>query len=244
MFVSNSVGLAVLFSFLNFVSFDKFSYCGRKSSVFHNFSVIHISFLFLFLLFSFYFLFFDDYLHHHHNHIYELHKAYGHFFGPTDTTLNGAQNQSAGNYVVELLLNPSKPMMGKETSFLMQVKSTAGDVLIELPVSFYILKDGKSVYSNANNYTIVSQGHYDFNYTFNEPGKYILFVDIKDIFYTMDTLSVNFEIDVQAPVLDRINGLIITFVTTYYYIYIPVLALIAISYTIRLKRHGGVKKTP
>ncbi|MGD9532875.1 MAG: hypothetical protein AB7V56_03790 [Candidatus Nitrosocosmicus sp.] len=145
---------------------------------------------------------------------------------------------------MELLLNPSKPMMGKETSFLMQVKSTAGDVLIELPVSFYILKDGKSVYSNANNYAIVSQGHYDFNYTFNEPGKYILFVDIKDIFYTMDTLSVNFEIDVQAPILDRINGLIITFVTTYYYIYIPVLALIAISYTIRLKRHGGVKKTP
>jgi hypothetical protein len=172
-----------------------------------------------------------------YDYYYELHKAYGHFFGTTDSALTGAQNQTTGNYVVELLLNPSKPMVDKDTSFLMQVKSTTGDALIELPAAFYILKDGKPVYSNANNYTIVKQGHHDFNYTFNEPGKYILFVDIKDIFYTLDTLSVKFEINVQAPILNRLSDLIVTFVANYYYIYIPVLALITISYAIRLKRH-------
>ena len=225
-----------LLSLLNSVNFNKSRYFRGKSSNSFNILVIPALFLFLLLSVSLYFAYLDDNLHRHN----ELYKAYGHFFGTTDTTLNGAQNQTAGNYIVQLLLNPSKPVIGKDTSFLMQVKSTAGDVLIELPVAFYILKDGEPVYSNANNYTIVSQGHYDFNYAFNEPGKYILFVDIKDIFYTLGTLSVNFEIDVQAPILGRISGLIVTFAAKYYYIYIPILALITLSYAVRLKRHRGV----
>lgn len=235
MFVSSFVGLTGLFSLINSVNFNNFKYIREKNSFPSIVFVIFALLLFLFLSFSIYPSYFDGNDH-------ELHEAYGHFFGATDTTLNGAQNQTAGNYVVEMLLNPSKPVIGKDTSFLMQVKSTAGDVLIELPVAFYILKDGEPVYSHANNYTIVSQGHYDFNYTFSEPGKYILFVNIKDIFYTLGTLSVNFEIDVQAPILDRIGGLIVTFVANYYYVYLPILALIALSYAIRLKRYGGVKK--
>lgn len=233
MFESNLVGPIRLLS-LTFLKFNEMDYSEKKYSHFNIVTVFFVSFFILHFSLSFStFHTFSD---------YGEQRAYGHFFGTTDSTLSGAQNQTAGNYVVELLLNPSKPMIGRDTSFLMQVKSTAGDVLIELPVAFYILKDGKPVYSHANNYTIVSQGHYDFNYTFHEPGKYILFVDVKDIFYTLDTLSVNFEIDVQAPILDRLSGLIVTFVANYYYVYIPVLALITLSYAIRLKRHRGVKK--
>ena len=187
----------------------------------------------LFLVFSLYFDSVDDYDH----------RALGHFFGTTNTALPGAQNQTVGNYVVELLLNPAKPMIGKDVSFLMQIKSTAGDELIELPVSFYIFKDGKPVFSNPNNYTLVSQGHHDFNYTFSEPGKYVLFVDIKDIFYTMKLLSINFEIDVQEPILERISELINAFFINYYYICIPILGLLALSYAVRRKRHKGVKQS-
>ncbi len=169
--------------------------------------------------------------------------AFAHsFFGGNDASFNGTQTQTIGNYVVELLVNPSKPMIGKDTSFLFRLTSNAGDELIELPVSFSIFKDGKPVFSNPNNFTLVRQGHYDFNYTFSEPGKYVLFVDIKDIFYTLNILNSEFEVDVQVPIAERIYDLLQTFVVNYYYIYILLAALIGISFIVKSRRHKDVKK--
>ena len=171
------------------------------------------------------------------------HLAFAHsFFGGNDASLNGTQTQSIGNYVVDLLVNPSKPMIGKDTSFLFRLTSKAGDELIELPVSFSIFKDGKPVFSNPNNFTLVRQGHYDFNYTFSEPGKYILSVDIKDIFYTLNILNSEFEVNVQVPIAERIYDLLQTFVVNYYYIYILLAALIGISFMVKSRRHKDVKK--
>jgi len=169
--------------------------------------------------------------------------AFAHsFFGGNDAGFNGTQTQSIGNYVVELLVNPSKPMIGKDTTFLFRLTSSAGDELIELPVSFYIFKDGKPVFSNPNNFTIVRQGHYDFDYIFSEPGKYLLFVDIKDIFYTLNILNFVFEVNVEVPIAERIYDLLQTFMVNYYYIYIPLAALIGISFIVKLRGRKGVKR--
>ena len=165
-------------------------------------------------------------------------SASAHFVGGGDNiiNLNGTQNKTAGNFIVELLLNPSQPTVGKETTFQTEVKSTQNDELIELPVSFYILKDGKPVFSNPNNFTLVRQGHYDFNYTFSEPGKYMLFVDIKDIFYTLEVVNLMFEVDVTGPVIDRIINLLKVFLMNYYYVFIFLIALIGISFLAKSSR--------
>jgi len=169
--------------------------------------------------------------------------AFAHsFFGGNDASLNGTQTKTIGNYVIDLLVNPSKPMIDKDTSFLFRLISNAGDELIELPVSFSIFKDGKPVFSNPNNFTLVRQGHYDFNYTFSEPGKYILFVDIKDIFYTFNILNSTFEVNVQVPIAERISVLLQSFVVSYYYIYILLAALIGIFFIMKARRHKDVKK--
>ena len=154
---------------------------------------------------SFFVFFFSLYMIIYFSPLGYEQPAFAHsFFGGNDASLNGTQTQSIGNYVIELLVNPSKPMIDKDTSFLFRISSNAGDELIELPVSFSIFKDGKPVFSNPNNFTLVRQGHYDFNYTFSKPGKYLLFVDIKDIFYTLNILNSVFEVDVQVPIAERI----------------------------------------
>ena len=169
--------------------------------------------------------------------------AFAHsFFGGSDDSFNGTQTQSIGNYIIELLVNPSKPMIGKDTSFLFRLTSDTGDELIELPVSFSIFKDGNPEFSNPNNFTLVRQGHYDFDYVFSEPGKYLLFVDIKDIFYTFNTLNSVFEINVEVPIAERIYDLLLTFMMNYYYIYIPLVALIGISFIVKSRRRKNVKK--
>ena len=169
--------------------------------------------------------------------------AFAHsFFGGSDDGFNGTQTQSNGNYVVELLVNPSKPMIDKDTTFLFRLTSDTGDELIELPVSFSIFKDGEPVFSNPNNFTLVRQGHYDFDYIFSEPGKYLLFVDIKDIFYTFNILNFAFEVNVEVPIAERIYNLLLTFMVNYYYIYIPLAALIGISFIAKSRRRKNVKK--
>jgi hypothetical protein len=122
--------------------------------------------------------------------------------------LNATQTQQNENYVVDLFVNSSRPLVDRDITFTLEIKSKAWDELIELPVAPYILKDGKPVFSNPNNYTLVSQGHYDFGYTFNEPGIYSLAVDIKGIFYTLDIAKFAFDIVVDDSVIDRIGELI------------------------------------
>ncbi len=229
MLLSDKVGLLNI-NFLQTIR-DINNYSLQRLTSIQHFKI----FLYSTLLFTFFYFTFTD----------NNQSAFAHFLGSgsSDTSLSGTQNQTAGNFVVDLLLNPSKPMVGKDITFLMDVRSTQGDELIELPVSFYILKDGKPIFSNPNNFVMVRQGHYDFNYTFSEPGEYLLFVDIKDIFYTLDIVSATFEIDVQVPILERIVDSLEGFITNYYYIYIPIAALVVISYAVKLKRRRGVKQT-
>lgn len=233
MLLSDAVRLSSIIIFKNLVNFH--CYYVQRLSGLGQFKILAC---FALLLGLFYFSFVDS-----------DQAALAHFFGGTNeddgdtSSLSGAQNQTVGNFIIDLLLNPSKPLVGKDTAFLMQVKSTQGDEIIELPVAFYILKDGNPVFSNPENYIMVRQGHYDFNYTFSEPGKYLLFVDIKDIFYTLDIQSATFEIDVQVPVLERINDSVISFVINYYYIFVILAALVGVSYAIKVKRRNGVKKT-
>lgn len=155
------------------------------------------------------------------------------FFGDNgNNLLNATQTQQNENYVVDLFVNPSRPLVDRDINFTLEIKSKAGDVLIELPVAPYITKDGKPVLSNPNNYTLVRQGHYDFDHKFNESGIYALTVDIKDIFYTLDIASLTFEIVVDGPVLDRIFKQI----GNYYYIFISIIIILVILASINYRK--------
>lgn len=159
--------------------------------------------------------------------------AWGHaLFGKNSTPLNATQTQENDNYLVDLYVSPSRPLVNTLTNFTLEIKSKVGDVLIELPIATYILKEGKLVFSNPNNYTLVQQQHYDFDQIFNESGTYSLAVDIKDIFYTLDIANFTFEIEVDDIPTNRIIKLI----NSYYYVFIPIVLLIIISIFVNSKK--------
>ena len=61
-------------------------------------------------------------------------------------------------------------------------------------------------------------------------------MNIKDIFYTLDIVNFIFEIDVGVPVTERILNLLKVFLMNYYYIYIPLVALIVLSSVVKSRR--------
>jgi len=67
-------------------------------------------------------------------------------------------------------------------------------------------------------------------------------VDIKDIFYTLDILNFVFEVNVEVPITERIYDLLQTFLVNYYYIYIPLVALIGISFIVKLRGRKDVRR--
>jgi len=172
-----SSGQVLFFKYIFFLGLS--SSVNFHPSLVRNFGHFQTSKIWLLLFVSFFSLFMIIFF----SLLDTVQLAFAHsFFGGNNASLNGTQTKTIGNYVIDLLLNPSKPMIDKDTSFLLRLTSNAGDELIELPVSFSILKDGKPVFSNPNNFTLVRQGHYDFNYTFSEPGKYLLFIWISRTF--------------------------------------------------------------
>ena len=64
----------------------------------------------------------------------------------------------------------------------------------EIPAYLSLVKDDK-VDNLQNTLVMIRGGHYNFNSVFSDKGKYLLFVDIKDIYYTNTILKFIFELN-------------------------------------------------
>jgi hypothetical protein len=180
--------------------------------------------------------------------------AYGHsLFGNNNGS--GIQIQTNGNYKVELSTNPPKIPLNKNTEILLRVTSlsngstgaagTGGSEIMEIPAYLSLVKDG-NVNNLQHTLVMIRGGHYNFNSVFSDKGKYLLFVDIKDIYYTNTILNFIFELNADVPITDQFYDILKSIFVNYYYIYIPVIGLIIFIIVRSQKKNmvpGGGKMT-
>jgi hypothetical protein len=158
-----------------------------------------------------------------HNSVY----VYGHsLFGSNNGS--GIQTQTNGNFKVELSTNPPKIVLNKTTDILLRVTSTTGEEIMELPVYLSLAKDGKNNNNPSQSLAMVRNGHYNFKSIFPDQGKYLLFVKLKDIYYTQFLLNFIFELNADVPATEQFYNILKTLFVNYYYVYIPVALLISI----------------
>jgi hypothetical protein len=168
-------------------------------------------------------------LSNNHNSVY----VYGHsLFGSNNGS--GIQTQTNGNFKVELSTNPSKIELNKTIDILLRVTSTTGEEIMELPVYLSLAKDGKSNNNPPQSLAMVRNGHYNFKSFLPDQGKYLLFVNIKDIYYTQSLLSFIFELNAEVPATEQFYNILKTLFLNYYYVYIPIALLISV---VVLKNH-------
>ena len=154
--------------------------------------------------------------------------VYGHtLFGNNNN--NGIQIQTNGNYKVGLATSPPTIVLNKTINMLLTVNSTTGDKIMRIPAYISLQKDGKFV-NSPNNLIMIDGGHYNFKTFFPQTGKYLLFVNLKDLYYTNSILTFIFALDVNVPLTDQFYGLIKSFFINYYYIYIPAAILISVIF--------------
>jgi hypothetical protein len=120
-----------------------------------------------------------------------------------DSLQNGASKQRIGNYDVEMITDPKSPVVGGSTSILIRISGVNGDHLVDVPMTIRIVKDGAEI--QQTNQIIVPFGHYTHQFTFEQGGRYTVYIDIDDYMYSGQILTFTFFINV-AGTFDSLFG--------------------------------------
>jgi hypothetical protein len=130
--------------------------------------------------------------------------------------LQGGSEQRIGNYDVEMTTEPKSPIVGSNdpTNILIRIAGANGDHPADVPIMMRLVKDG--VVLQTTNPIIVPSGHYVHEFTFEQAGRYVLYVDLNDYIYSGEVLTFTFFINV-AGLFD------------YLYIAVPSVAAVAVA---------------
>jgi hypothetical protein len=112
-------------------------------------------------------------------------------------SLKAASKQRIGNYDVEMTTEPKNPTAGASpTDILIRIAGVNGDDLVDVPIIMRLTKDGVEL--QRTNPIIVPYGHYTQAFTFAQPGRYVLYIDLNDYNYSGETLTFTFFINVAG----------------------------------------------
>jgi hypothetical protein len=109
-------------------------------------------------------------------------------------SLKSAIKQRIGNYEVEMVTDPKNPVIGENSRILLRFGSVNGDDLIDVPIVIRIVKDNVAL--ERTQQILVPYGHYNYDYVFPEPGRYLVYVDVNDVAYSRQTLNFIYFIDI------------------------------------------------
>ncbi|MFL6484203.1 MAG: hypothetical protein ACJ70Z_05760 [Nitrososphaera sp.] len=111
--------------------------------------------------------------------------------------LQAASKQRIGNYEVEMTTEPKNPIASNSPArILIRIAGVNGDDLVDVPIMIRIVKDGTEI--QRTDPIIVPYGHYTHEFTFAQPGRYVLYIDVNDYSYSGEMLTFTFFINVAG----------------------------------------------
>lgn len=114
-----------------------------------------------------------------------------------DPLMGQVTRQRIGNYDFEIATEPDPLQQGAPAKIMLRIAGVNGDDLIDVPVQLRIEKDGQALQRAGP--LVVPSGHYNYTYTFAEPGRYVLYADLRDYAYSGEVLTFTFFLNVPGP---------------------------------------------
>ena len=112
--------------------------------------------------------------------------------------LFNSSGQKIGKYYVQVATDPEIPTTGENTKIMMRVSSTDGTELSAVPISIEIMKNSQDIDKIPQ--IMVTNGHHEFDYKFLEPGNYVFYVYLQDIYHSGGkTITYTFNISTLNP---------------------------------------------
>lgn len=98
--------------------------------------------------------------------------------------------QRIGNYDFEIATDPNTLQAGEPATIMMSLTAVNGDHLVDVPIELMLEKDGQIIQLVGP--LVVPFGHYNYTYTFPEPGNYVLYAGVQDYAYSGERLTFTF----------------------------------------------------
>lgn len=111
--------------------------------------------------------------------------------------LFNSSGQKIGNYYVQVATDPEIPTTGQNTKIMMRVSSVDGTELSDVPISILIERNGQEIEKIPQ--IIVTDGHHELDYKFPEPGNYVFYVYLQDIYFSGETITYVFNLSTLNP---------------------------------------------
>lgn len=111
--------------------------------------------------------------------------------------LFNSSGQKIGNYFVQVATDPEIPTTGEITKIMLRVSSIDGTELSDVPISISITRNGQEIEKIPQ--IIVTEGHRELDYRFQQPGNYVFYIDLNDIYFTGKTITYIFNISTLNP---------------------------------------------
>jgi len=112
--------------------------------------------------------------------------------------LKNASHQRLGNYDVQMATDPKSPVTGNPVHIEIRIAGVNGDDLVNIPIQMRIV-DSKGTVLQYTSPITVPAGHYIHEFTFSDPGRYVVYVDLKDSSYSGEILTFTFFVSVAGP---------------------------------------------
>jgi hypothetical protein len=151
--------------------------------------------------------------------------------------LFNSSGEKIGNYYVQVATNPEIPTTGQPTTIMMRIASNDGTELSDVPISIVITKNEQEV--DRIPQIVVTNGHHEFDYKFLEPGNYVFYVYLQDIYFTGNTIKYTFNISTLNP-FGYIFFSLISFASTAPFV---VIGILFISNRRRKKKMAAANKS-
>ena len=154
-------------------------------------------------------------------------------------SLKNALKQRIGNYEVEMITDPKSPLIGQNNRISWRFGSVNGDDLIDVPIVIRIFKD--NIELEKTDQILVPYGHYNYDYVFSKPGRYVLFVDVNDMAYSKQILHFIYFVDVSASL--NYNSLPFSIITLAIVLVIIAIITVSVIFSKRKKKQENIGKT-
>lgn len=122
-----------------------------------------------------------------------------------DPLVGQVTRQRIGNYDFDIATDPNPLQAGQPANIMLRIAGVNGDDLLDVPIQIRIEKNNQPLQRAGP--LVVPSGHYNYTYTFAEPGRYALLVDLRDYAYSGEVLTFTFFLNVPGPADYLIPGI-------------------------------------
>lgn len=112
-------------------------------------------------------------------------------------SLFNSAGQRIGKFYVQIATDPEIPTTGDVSKILLRISTDENVEVTDIPITITITKNGLEVDKFPQ--IIVTNGHYEFDYKFPEPGNYVFYIDLIDLYFSGKTITYNFNLSTLNP---------------------------------------------